>query len=333
MPQPDLISSPRRAVAALVFAALCAAGMAGTQARADTYPSRPIRVIVPYAPGGPSDLIVRTAGKLMEKELGQPVVVENRPGANGTLGAVEMKNAKPDGYHLAIVPVGIFRQPFIQRTAFDPLRDLTYISALVDYSYMIAVRADAKWQTINEFVNDAKSHPGQYSYGTPGAFSTPHLSMDKLGSLAGIEWTHVPYKSASEIVSALLGKQVDIVAGTGSSTLDQYLKTGQLRVLAAIADERSASHPDWPTLKEQGYAVVAKAPFGLVGPASMPADRVRKIAALFEQIMGDPAFREVAAQNAIELNYLGPADYTEYARRTYAEEAERMPRLLQAMQH
>ncbi|WP_459617330.1 tripartite tricarboxylate transporter substrate binding protein [Bordetella sp. 2513F-2] len=319
----------RAASAALVIAAAIAASPA---AQAERYPDRPIRILVPYAPGGPSDLIVRAAGRLMEKELGVPLVVENKPGANGTLGAVEMKNAKPDGYHLAIVPVGIFRQPYIQQTSFDPLRDLTYISALVDYSYMIAVRADSSWKTMGEFLEDAGKHPGKYRYGTPGAFSTPHLSMEKLGTLAGIEWTHVPYKSASEIVSALLGKQVDIVAGTGSSTLDQYLATGQLRVLASIADERSASHPDWPTLKEQGYPVVAKAPFGLVGPAGMPKDRVNRIAAMFEAVMKNPEFRQVAAQNAIELNYLDPSAYAEYARRTYAEEGERMPRLLQASQ-
>lgn len=312
-----------------VLLACVASAMCVGVVHAESYPDKPIRIIVPYAPGGPSDIVVRAIGRALEKEIAQPFVVENRPGANGTLGAIQVATAKPDGYELAIAPVGIFRQPYIQKTSFHPLRDLTFISALVDYSYMIAVRADSKWTNINDFITDARSHPGKYSYGTPGAFSTPHLSMDELGTRAGIRWTHIPYKSASEIVTALLGKQVDVIAGTGSSTLDQYVANGSVRVLAAISDPRSALHPEWPTLKEQGFPIVASAPFGLVGPAGMKPERVRRIADLFDKAMSDPGFRRIAKDNAIEVRYLGPQAYADYAKNTYAQEGERMPRLMQ----
>src|SRR5690554_4221353 len=144
---------------------------ASNAAYAAKFPDKAITLTVPYTAGGVTDLVARSLGKTLESDLGVPVVIENKPGANGTLGAVKMTTEKPTGYELSIVPVGIFRQPVIQKMSFDPVKDLTYIASLVDYTYVIAVRADSKWKTINEFIEDAKRDPGK-TYGTPGVYST-----------------------------------------------------------------------------------------------------------------------------------------------------------------
>jgi tripartite-type tricarboxylate transporter receptor subunit TctC len=286
-------------------------------------------MIVPYTPGGVTDVVARVLAKIVEPDLGQPVIIENKPGANGTLGAIQMINTQPDGYLLSIVPVGIFRQPHVEKMTLDPIKHLTYISSLVDYSYIVAVKGDSKWKTIDEFVKDARAKP-DYSYGTPGAFSTPHLSMEELGRAGDLKWMHIPYKGASEIVPALLSGQVDIIAGTGSSTLDSFVKKGQIRILATLSDQRAADYPDVPTLKEKGFPIVANAPFGVVGPAGMDKKLVAKLDQAFHKALQSKQFRDMAKQNGVIVKYMGAADYDAYAKKTAALEKERMGRLITA---
>lgn len=301
---------------------------ASNAAYAAKFPDKAITLTVPYTAGGVTDLVARSLGKTLESDLGVPVVIENKPGANGTLGAVKMTTVKPTGYELSIVPVGIFRQPVIQKMSFDPVKDLTYIASLVDYTYVIAVRADSKWKTINEFIEDAKRDPGK-TYGTPGVYSTPHLSMESLAQVGGFEFTHVPYKGAAEIVPALMGGQIDIVAGTGSSALNAYVERGDIRILASISDERLTDFPDVPTLKESGLDIVAKAPFGVVGPTGMDPEVVQKLDDAIKRALHSAEFANMAQQNGVVVKYMGADDYSQYAKETAELERERMTRLVE----
>lgn len=294
---------------------------------AQDFPTRSIQIIVPYTAGGVTDIVARSIAKLVETDLGQPVIIQNKPGANGILGAIQMMTARPDGYDLSIVPVGIFRQPNIQKMTFDPLKHLTYVSSLVDYTYIIAVRADSKWKTIQEFADDAGAD-SNLTYGTPGVFSTPHLSMEAFARAGNFKFTHVPYKGAAEIVPALLGSQVDIIAGTGSSALDAFVKKGDIRILASMSDERLANFPDVPTLKESGFDVIAKAPFGVVGPAGMDKKIVAKLGAAFGKALNSDEFRRMSEQNGVVVKYMGPSEYDAYAKDTAALEREQMRRLV-----
>lgn len=304
------------------------AAVLGTSAHAQEFPAQPIHITVPYTAGGVTDIVARSLARIVESSLGKAVVIENKPGANGTMGAIRMTTARPDGYSLSIVPVGIFRQPVIQKMSFDPIKDLTYISSLVDYTYVIATRSDAKWKTVKDFVGHARVNPGM-TYGTPGIYSTPHLSMEEFSEKGGFKFTHVPYKGAAEVIPAVLGSQVDVVAGTGSSALVSFIEKGDIRVLAAISDERLADFPDVPTLKESGFDVVAKAPFGLVGPAGMDPKIVAKLDAAFSAALSDPEFIKMAELNGVVVKHMGPEEYSAYAKETATLERHRMEALIE----
>ena len=312
----------KKSIPMLVITMLTATG-----ASAQNFPTQPIRLIVPYSAGGVTDIVARTIAKLIEPELGQPVVIENKPGANGTLGAIQMINAAPDGHQLAIVPVGIFRQPHVVKMTLDPLKHLTYISSLVDYSYVIAVRSDSKWKSIGDLVKEARSN-SKLTYGTPGAYSTPHLSMDQFAVDGKFKWTHVPYKGAADIVPALMSSQVDVIAGTGSSTLDSFVKKGDIRILATLGESRTKENPDVLTLKEAGYPVIAKAPFGLVGPAGMDKAVVSKLDKAVNKAMQSSQFQDLVEKSGVIVKYMGPDEYRAYAEETAALEKERMGRLV-----
>ncbi|HEY9281756.1 MAG TPA: tripartite tricarboxylate transporter substrate binding protein [Eoetvoesiella sp.] len=304
------------------------AAVFGTAVHAQEFPAQPIHIMVPYTAGGVTDIVARSLAKIVESSLGKAVVIENKPGANGTLGALKMVTARPDGYNLSIVPVGIFRQPVIQKMSFDPIKDLTYISSLVDYTYVMAVRNDSKWKTVKDFAEHARMNPGM-TYGTPGIYSTPHLSMEEFSEKGGFKFTHVPYKGAAEIIPALMGGQVDIVAGTGSSALASFVKRGDIRVLAAISDKRLTDFPDVPTLKESGFDVVAKAPFGLVGPAGMDPKIVAQLDAAFKAALNNPEFTKMAELNGVVVQHMGPGEYSAYAKDTAALERLRMGRVIE----
>lgn len=288
-------------------------------AQAADYPNRPIRILVPYTAGGVTDLVARQLGRLLEKDLKQPIVIDNKPGANGTMGALQMVNAAPDGYLLSIVPIGIFRQPQIESIALDPLKQLTYISSLVDYNYFVVVRKDAPWNSIGEFVAAMKKS-GVCSYATPGVYSTPHLSMEDFQKASGFACTHIPFKGAADVTTALLGGQIDVIATSGGGALDSFVGNGKLRLLASLGEVRAAMYPQVPTLKENDIPVVAAAPFGLVGPAGMEPRLVQQIDNAVRRAMQDKSMTELVNKNSAVVQYMGPKDYLTYAHRAWDAE-------------
>lgn len=309
-----------------LVAACSMAAMAATAAATD-YPSKPIRLIVPYPAGGLTDVMTRGIAQEVEKALGQTVVIENRGGANGTLGAAAMASASPDGYLLALAPGGVFRQPYIQKTAFDPLK-LTYVTSLFDYSYVVAVRGDSPWKTMADMVATVQAKPDTLAYGSPGVFSTPHLVMDALGRMKGLTWAHIPYKGGADTVNALMGGQVDAIIGGASGTLASLVKDGRIRVIATMGENRTTDYPQAPTLKESGFALSAVAPIGVVAPSGMDPAVVAKIDRAFSAALNSTRVRDMSKQYGMPIVYLNPRDYTAYAQKTSATEKERMERLL-----
>lgn len=304
--------------AAAALALVCTSGTGFAQ----DYPTAPIRITVPYTAGGVTDVVVRHLSKLLKTDLKQPVVIENKPGANGTLGATQLINAAPNGYQLSIVPIGIFRQPQVEKMQLQPLQHLTYIASLVDYSYAIAVHSDSPWRTVNDLVADMKT-ASNCTYGTPGVYSTPHLAMEDFAKAAGFACTHIPYKGAADATSALMGKQVHLTVGAGGGSLDPQVKSGRLRILTTLGEARAPMYPDVPTLKESGVPVIAAAPFGLVGPAGMDPRVVNKLADAVKKAMADPSTNDLITRNSAVAQFMGPKEYQAYATRTWEEETRR----------
>lgn len=211
--------------------------LAAGPALAQQFPVKPITLICPWPAGGASDLVMRAFAESVGKQLGQTVVVENRPGASGTLGAGALVNARPDGYTLTQLPISVFRLPLMQKTPFDPLKDITYIINVTGYTFGLVVRADAPWKDLNEFVAYAKANPEKITYGTPGTGTTPHLAVEQFSLAAGIKLTHVPFKGFAEGAQSLLGGH--IMAHSDSTGWAPHVDAGKMRLLATYGDRKS----------------------------------------------------------------------------------------------
>lgn len=305
----------------VVMSAALALGLGATAAAtAQDYPAKPITVVVPYAAGGTTDIIGRALAEGMSKALGQTIVVENKPGAAGSMGANEMVSTKPDGYRLALTPVGIFRQPYLQQTRYDPVKDLTYIAAFSTYDFALTVAADSPFNTLDDMIKYAKENPGDLDFSTPGQYSGNQVAMVQLSNAAGFEATHVPYKSDSEAITALLGGHLKVSVLT--NVVIPMMQAGKVRVLATAADVRPEAFADVPTLTEAGWPVVVPSPLGLAGPANLPQDIVQKLDDAVKAAMEDTAFLNAIKQYGVRTQYMNHTDYAEFAKATFASEKE-----------
>ena len=311
------------------FAALAAALTLGTFAlagwpgavRAQDFPARPVTLIVPWPAGGTTDVGMRALASATEKHLGQPIVIENRPGGSGTLGPGQMAaTAKPDGYTIAQIPITIFRFPFMTKTTFDPSTDFTYIIAVSGYTFGVVMRDDAPWKTFQELVADAKANPGKINYGTPGAGTSLHITMEQIAKQQGIKWTHVPFKGNAEAMNALLGGHIHAVAD--SSGWAQLVNTGRFRLLVTWGAARTKNWPNVPTLRDIGIDMVSNSPFGIAGPKGMDAKVVKVLHDAFKKGLEEPSYAAAMAQLDQELFYLGSEDYRKFAMQQIIE-AER----------
>lgn len=291
----------------------------------ETYPNQPIRLVVPYSAGGVTDQVGRALAEEMGKRLGQSVVVENKTGANGTMGAIQMLNAKPDGYTVSMVPIGIFRMPHIIGAPYDPAKDFTYISQIAGYDYYLAVKGDAPWKTVDEFVAYAKANPDEVSYGTPGAYSSQHIAMVQLGEKSGVNWTHIPFKGEADALSALMGGHIQAVVGASGAL--PHIQSGGVKALAALGEGRSPALPSVPTLRDAGYDVVHTSAFGIAGPKNLPPHVVSKLDAAIGDVMKDEAFRNRMVQLGVTPLYLDHAAYTQSAMKAVDVEKETIAKL------
>jgi len=295
----------------VLAAALSAAGVAlcaPAAALAQGYPEKPVTLVVPWPAGGSTDIAMRTIAEAASKHLGQPVVVDNKPGATGTLGpAVMAANAKPDGYTIAQMPISVMRLPLMQKTAWDALKDFTYIVHLTGYTFGVTTKADNQFKTWADVVEYAKANPGKVTYGTPGAGSSLHIGMEQIAAKAGIKLTHVPFKGGAETNAAVLGGHTTLQAdSTGWRPL---VDAGQLRLLAIWTAERSKNWPDAPTLKELGYPFVFDSPFGVAGPKGMDPAVVQKLHDAFKKAIEDKAVIDAIGRYDMVPRYLDTAGY------------------------
>ncbi|OZI31554.1 ABC transporter substrate-binding protein [Bordetella genomosp. 10] len=288
-------------------------------AQAD-YPSKPITIIVPYAPGGTTDVMARALATSLSRQLKQSVIVENKPGVAGAMGVVEMKSAKPDGYMLTMTPVGIFRQPYVQPVPYDPIRDVTYIAAFLTYDFAVTVKADSPFKTVKELVDYAKKHPNEVDYSTPGRYTGNQVVLAMLAKNQGVDFNHIPYKGDSDATNALLGGHVKAAVVTNS--ILPHFKSGSVRLLALAGEARNPDFPGVPTLKELGYDVVVPSPLGIAGPAKLPAPIVEKLDLAVKAALEDPDVKNAAKNFGVRTYYLNHDDYAAFAKKDFASEKD-----------
>ena len=305
-------------------AALVLALVAGA-ASAQQFPNKPIMLICPWPAGGSSDLVMRAFAESAGRQLGQTVLIENRPGASGTMGAGVMVNAQPDGYTLTQLPISVFRLPHINKTPFDPIKDITYIINVTGYTFGLIVRADAPWKDLSEFVAYAKANPEKITYGTPGSGTTPHLAVEQFALKAGIKLTHIPFKGYAENMQSLLGGHT--MSLSDSTGWASQVDAGKARLLATYGSKRTKRWPQVPTLLDAGYETVSDSPFGFGGPKGMDPKVVKILHDVFRKAMDDPKVQEMLEKFDQPAIYMSTEDYTKFARKTFAEEKTLIERL------
>lgn len=307
---------------------LLALALAGTQVvAADKFPSKPIILIVNSAAGG-ADVQYRKLAELVGRELGQPVIVENRPGGAGTAALSAMsKMAKPDGYTIGGASGPLLRQPHMMKVNFAPLEDFTWIAGMGTFTFVVTVRDDSPFQTLGDLIAWAKANPGMLTYGTPGAASSQHMAMTRLGKAAGIKSNHIPYKGSAEIQQAVMGGHIMVGANTLAGVVSAANGQHGVRALASFDSTRSPLTPDLPTVKELGYDVVQDSPYGVVGPKGMPPEVVATLQEAFRKAAFSAENAKVLELLRQRLWYLPSDAYTKWAATTFESERE----MVQAM--
>ncbi|WP_251865176.1 tripartite tricarboxylate transporter substrate binding protein [Achromobacter sp. Marseille-Q4962] len=306
---------------ACLGALLCILAMGALPAAAQTpqFPTKPVTVIVPFPAGGSTDRHLRILAQEASKSLGQPVVVENRPGAGGTLGPGTMaKTAKPDGYTITLYTLAMLRMPYMQHTNWHPINDFDFIIGLSGYTFGLTVRADSPFKTFNEYIEAARKAPGTIDYGSTGVGSSPHLLMEELAINAKVKLNHVPFKGNADMQQALLGGHV--MAQSDATGWDQFVDAGKMRLLVTFGEKRTTRWPDVPTAQELGYGVVSTSPYGLAGPKGVDPAVIRILHDAFKQALYSPASMEVMQQLNQQPAYRNSADYRAWAADTYVKQ-------------
>jgi tripartite-type tricarboxylate transporter receptor subunit TctC len=295
-------------------------------AGAQTFPNRPVTFLVPWPPGGSTDLSMRAIAVIAEKHLGQRIVIENRPGVSGTMGAQALAGgARPDGYTIAQMPITVFRLPHMMKTPYDPMQDFTWIVHLTGYTFGVVVRADSPWKTWGDVIAHARANPGKLTYATPGNGTSLHITMENIAQRDGIQWTQVPFKGYAEGATALLGGHVDL--HSDSSGWAESVNAGKLRLLVVWTGQRTKRFPNVPTLKELGYPIVSTSPYGLAGPKGMDPAVTKTLHDAFKKALEDPEYVKFMEKFDQEPFYLGSEDYAALARKTFEEERIAIQRL------
>jgi tripartite-type tricarboxylate transporter receptor subunit TctC len=273
------------------------------------YPNRPITLIVPWPAGGGTDIVLRAIADAAAKHLGQPIIIDNKAGAGGTVGPATMAaTAKPDGYTISQIPVTSLRLPLMQKTTWDPEKDFTYIVHLTGYAFAAFAGADTPFKTWQDVVDYARKHPGKVTYGSAsGTGGSLHLGMEQVAAKAGIKLTHVPFKGSAELEAAVAGGHVMLGAGGTSARI--LADAGRVRMLNVWTAKRTKHLPDVPTLIDLGYPYVIDSPFGIGGPKGMDPQVVAKLHDAFRKALDEPSVLAVLDRYEMAPNYKGTADY------------------------
>ena len=280
------------------FARIAAFGillaLAALGAAAQSYPSRPVKLVVPYPPGGVADILARTVGQRLGEQWGQPVIVENRPGAAQVVGAEAVARSPADGYTLLVSEGATFviNPHLCRKLPYDSLKDFTPLVVLCQISPVIAVNASLPASSVEELIALAKARPGSLSYGSMGSGSYAHISMEQFKQLAGVDIVHVPYKGSAPATTDLLSGRIGVML-VSLSIVEPHAKAGKLRILAATTAKRLALRPELPTVAEAALPGFESGTwFAVLGPANLPRDIVAKVHADVTGIIGVREFRE-----------------------------------------
>ena len=299
-------------------AAALAASSLVQQASAQAFPNKPIKLLVAFPAGGPTDITMRSLADNASKILGQPVIVENKPGAGGTLPAQQLQSAAADGYTLAQIPLGVFRLPYTTKINWDPIKDISYVLNVTGYAFGLVVPADSPLKSWTHFVGWAKANPGKLSYGSTGTMTSPHLTMELIAQKLGLELLHVPYKGSADLMQSILGG--NIMAAADSTGFAPQVAAGKLRVLNTWGEQRLEKFPDAPTLKELGLGMVQNSPFGIGAPRGTPPEVVKRLHDSFKKAMEEASYITALARYDMVPMYMSSAGYTKFAQDTFVRE-------------
>ena len=280
---------------------------------AQTYPTRPVRFVVPYAPGGSTDTLARSMGTKMSELLGQQVVVDNRPGANGDIGMTIVAKAPPDGYSIVlgyIANLGIGPSLY-EKMPYDPIKDFASITQVAGAPNIFVIHPSLPAKNFKEFIAYTKANPKKVSFASAGVASVGHLTGELLNDVAGIDMQHVPYKGSGQAVSDLVGGHIKVMISGMSSTL-AHVRSGKLVAIAVTSAKRSPSAPDVPTISETYPGIEGSAWYGVLAPAGTPKPIIARLNADIHKSLQDPAVAKRLAGVGFEITYGTPEQFTEY---------------------
>ena len=262
------------------------------QALSQAYPTKPVKVLVGFTAGGAVDLIARSVGQAMQASLGQPVVVENKPGAGTNIAMKALIDAPPDGYTLMLTATSIAANPALYKPApFDPEKDVAPVALVGRVPVVIAANAASPYTSVAQLIQAAKGKPNTIAYGSPGNGATPHMAMEFFTRAAGVDLQHIPYKGGSQAITDAIGGQIPLVAVNALEVLP-HVKSGKLRVIAVLSPTRSSIYPDVPTIAESGFpGFEASVWYGFIAPAGTPKAVVERLHAEVEKALQHPDVR------------------------------------------
>ncbi len=291
------------------------------------FPNRPIRFLIPWPPGGSLDALHRRMFEVVQQDLGQPVLIENMPGARGTRAALFLvQQARPDGYTLAHHHLSIIRHPFLTRQpTWDPVADFSYIMQITGFVFGTVVRSDSPYRGFAELMEAARQRPDELTYSTSGIATTNHIAKELILERERARMTHIPFRGAQEGVTALLGRQITAISD--SQSWREQVLNNDFRLLAAWTPTRLPSFPQAPTLRELGYGMSVTSPYGIAGPKGMEPELVNLLHASFRKALQDEQSQRIFRQWDMPDEYLDPQAYLEFARERTAFERETVARL------
>ncbi|HWI35982.1 MAG TPA: tripartite tricarboxylate transporter substrate-binding protein [Burkholderiales bacterium] len=293
-------------------------------AHAQPWPSKPMRLIVPFPPGGPTDLIGRTAAKILSDALGQPVVVDNRPGGGGTVGLGALAKSAPDGYTIGMTAITLATAPHLGPVPFEPFMDFSLITNLVETTPLIAAHPSFPANTLAELVAYARANPAKVAYGTPGVATVPHLAAEMLQNAAGIKLVHVPYKGTAQLSQDLLAGALTLSFESSLTLAYPNMKGGKLKPIVMLSRHRSALLPNVPTAAESGFPSISASPwFGFGGPAGLSLEQVSRMHdILVKGVRSKEVVERMASIGAEITPSASPAEFAAFVRTEHAKWGE-----------
>jgi len=311
----------------IIWAAAAAAAAAGAMASAQSYPAKPIRIVIPFVPGGPSDTVGRAVGSKFQEYLGQPAIVENRPGANGAIAAEFVAKSDPDGYTLLVGSIGVFsiNAALYRDLRYHPVRDFAPITLAVTTPNVLVTKLEFPPHSVKELVDYAKRNPGKISYASSGTGSSDHLTAELFKQMTGTFGVHIPYRGGAAVVTDLLGGQVEASFQNMGNVATQ-IRAGKIRALAVTANSRAAALPDVPTMAEAGYpGLIVTSWQAAAAPAKTPREVVARLNDAMVKALRSPDVRDRLTAIGFDVVASTPEQFGQFMK----NEVERWTRVVQ----